>query len=78
MIYTAERFLEKNTELLTAEEIQGTKQRIETVKGLLDSNNRHEISKAVETLNDFTKPFAERVMDIAIAKALKGNDIANL
>jgi len=78
MIYTAERFLEKNTELLTAEEIQGTKQRIETVKGLLDSNNRHEISNAVETLNDFTKPFAERVMDIAIAKALKGNDIANL
>ncbi len=78
MIYTAERFLEKNNELLTSEEIQGTKQRIEAVKGLLDSDNRHEISKAVETLNDFTKPFAERVMDIAIAKALKGNDIANL
>lgn len=78
MIYTAERFLEKNNELLAAEEIQGTKQRIEAVKGLLDSDNRHEISKAVETLNDFTKPFAERVMDIAIAKALKGNDIANL
>ncbi len=78
MIYTAERFLEKNSEFLTTEEIQGSKQRIETIKGLLDSNNRHEISKAVETLNDFTKPFAERVMDIAIAKALKGNDIANL
>ncbi len=78
MIYTAERFLEKNSEFLTTEEIQGSKQRIETIKGLLDSNNRHEISTAVETLNDFTKPFAERVMDIAIAKALKGNDIANL
>lgn len=78
MIYTAERFLEKNSEFLTTEEIQGSKQRIETIKGLLDSNNRHEISIAVETLNDFTKPFAERVLDIAIAKALKGNDIANL
>jgi molecular chaperone HscA len=78
MIYTAERFLEKNNELLSSEEIQGTKQRIESVKGLLDSTNRHEISNAVETLNEFTKPFAERVMDIAIAKALKGNDIANL
>ena len=56
----------------------GTKQRIEEVRGLLNSDNRHEISAAVEALNEFTKPFAERIMDIAIAKALKGNDIANL
>ncbi len=78
MIYTAERFLEKNASLLSDEEATGTKQRIEEVRGLLNSDNRHEISAAVEALNEFTKPFAERIMDIAIAKALKGNDIANL
>ena len=78
MIYTVERFLEKNASLLSDEEVTGTKQRIEEVRGLLNSDNRHEISAAVEALNEFTKPFAERIMDIAIAKALKGNDIANL
>lgn len=78
MIYTAERFLEKNAALLSDEEVTGTKQRIEEVRSLLNSDNRHEISAAVEALNEFTKPFAERIMDIAIAKALKGNDIANL
>ncbi len=78
MIYTALRFLEKNQALLVEAEIEGTKQRIESIRGLINTGNRHEISAAVESLNEFTKPFAERVMDIAIAKALKGNDIANL
>jgi hypothetical protein len=32
----------------------------------------------VEALNDYTRPFAERVMDVAVSAALKGNKIQEL
>jgi molecular chaperone HscA len=31
--------------------------------------------KQVEALNEYTRPFAERVMDVAIATAMKGKQI---
>lgn len=78
LIYTAERFLTKHGELLSEDEILGTKQRIDALKGLLSSNNRNEILSGVEALNDYTRPFAERVMDVAVSAALKGNKIQEL
>jgi molecular chaperone HscA len=78
LIYTAERFLTKHSELLNDDEILGTKQRIDALKGLLSSNNRNEILSGVEALNDYTRPFAERVMDVAVSAALKGNKIQEL
>jgi molecular chaperone HscA len=78
LIYTAERFLTKHGNLLTGDEIFGTKQRIDALKGLLTTNNRNEILSGVEALNDYTRPFAERVMDVAVSAALKGNKIQEL
>lgn len=78
LIYTAERFLEKHGTHLSDEEINGTKQRIEQLVGLLNTNNRNEILGGVEALNDYTRPFAERIMDIAVSSALKGNKIQEI
>ncbi len=78
LIYTAERFLEKHGTYLSDEEINGTKQRIQHLNGLLDTNNRNEILSGVEALNDYTRPFAERIMDIAVSSALKGNKIQEI
>ena len=78
LIYTAERFLSKHGNLLSENEIFGTKQRIDALKGLLTTNNRNEILSGVEALNDYTRPFAERVMDVAVSAALKGNKIQEL
>ena len=78
LIYTAERFLEKHGSHLSDEEITGTKQRIEQLLGLLNTNNRNEILAGVEALNDYTRPFAERIMDIAVSSALKGNKIQEI
>lgn len=78
LIYTAERFLTKHGNLLSENEISGTKQRIDALKGLLTTNNRNEILSGVEALNDYTRPFAERVMDVAVSAALKGNKIQEL
>jgi molecular chaperone HscA len=75
IIYTTERFIEKNANLLTQEEIVGTEQRMNAVRGLIEHSDRHQLQTAIETLNDFSRPFAERVMDIAVSKALKGNRI---
>lgn len=77
MVYTAERFLEKNSGMLSVEEIQGTEQRIQDLRGLVNdkSSERNAILDAVTRLNDYTRPFAERLMDQAIAVALKGKTI---
>lgn len=76
LIYFAERFLQKNGNLLSATEFEGTKQRIKDLQCLIDSKaNKDQIYAQVAELNDFTRPFAERVMDVAIATALKGKGI---
>jgi molecular chaperone HscA len=72
IIETVERFISKNGELLTAEELRGTQQRISSLKEILNSENKDEIHSLVDELNEFTRPFAERVMDMAISKAMKG------
>jgi molecular chaperone HscA len=78
IIYTTERFINKNSNLLSAEELQGTKQRIEAVRGLIEQDDRQLLQTAIEELNHFSRPFAERVMDIAVSMALKGNRIDEL
>ena len=76
MIYTAERFVEKNGQHLSQDEINGTKQRIEDLRCLLNNKaDRNSINQQIELLNDYTRPFAERVMDIAIGQALKGKTL---
>lgn len=76
IIYTTLRFIEKNTNLLTGSEINGAKQRIDTLRGLLKrSTDRHELQSSIEELNDYSRPFAERLMDTAVSTALKGKQI---
>jgi molecular chaperone HscA len=73
---TAKRFLDKNGGMMSQEEIDGTKQRIEDLERLLQSQaSKDEILAAVTGLNDYTRPFAERLMDVAVASALKGKGI---
>ena len=76
LIYLAKRFLDKNGGMMSQEEIEGTKQRIEDLERLLQSQaSKDEILAAVTGLNDYTRPFAERLMDVAVASALKGKGI---
>jgi len=78
LIYTAKRFLEKHGILLSSEEILGTEQRIESLRSLLLLNNRNEILAGVEALNEYTRPFAERVMDVAVSTALKSKKVQDI
>ena len=75
LVYTAERFIEKNGQLLTEIEIADTKLHIDRLKDALGSGDKDTILKNTDELNEFTRPFAERVMDTAIGQAMKGKKI---
>ena len=52
-----------------------TRNAIETLKASLERKVKDEIQSNIELLNNTSRPFAERVMDIAIATAMKGKKI---
>ena len=72
MIDTCERFITKNADLLSVEEITGTNDLIAGLRSKLISTDKDEIHMAIDALNEYTRPFAERLMDMAISKAMKG------
>ncbi len=75
LVYTAERFIEKHAVYLTPEEIKDTKIYIQALKTALNSAEKDQILKKADELNEFTRPFAERVMDVAVSSAMKGKSI---
>jgi len=75
MLYTAERFLEKNSAYLQENEIVETKTYIEALRASLNAGDKDLIHAKIDELNEYTRPFAERVMDMAISQAMKGKQI---
>ncbi len=70
-----ENFIEKNKKYINESEILASQKGMEELKQAMESKDRNKISAANEHLNNITKPFAERIMDIAIAEALQGKNI---
>jgi len=75
MVYVVERFISKNSSYLSPEEIIETNKYIGALKESLTSANKDNILKKVDELNEFTRPFAERLMDRAVGHAMKGKSI---
>ncbi len=75
LIYTALRFLDKNGSMLNEAEILRTRELCNELKTKVVSGNKDEILAGTDALNEYTRPFAERVMDLAIDIALKGKTI---
>lgn len=75
MVYTVERFLTKNTEQVSETEIDDTQKLILALKNALGSGDKDLIHKSIDELNEFTRPFAERLMNTAISTAMKGKAI---
>jgi molecular chaperone HscA len=68
-------FVEKNGTLMTAEESATTKEAVEELRGLVESGEKDRIRAGIEKLNNISRPYAERIMNIAIGKAMKGTRI---
>ncbi len=75
MVYTVERFIEKNGSFLSEEELATTTQYITNLKALLADGEKDAILKQIDTVNEYTRPFAERLMDHAIGTAMRGKSI---
>lgn len=75
MVYTVERFIEKNGSHLSAEEIDETRKYNEALRAALSTGEKDLILKKIDEVNEFTRPFAERLMDTAISHAMKGKSI---
>jgi molecular chaperone HscA len=75
MVYTVERFIEKNSSFLSADEIIATEKLIADLKTKLAGGDKDAIHKQIDEVNEFTRPFAERLMDHAIGTAMRGKSI---
>lgn len=75
LIETTEMFIEKNKKFLSQEEILKTKLAIKEVKEVLSSGNKDLILQKIESLNEISRPYAERLMETAISTAMIGKNI---
>ena len=75
LLRATEQFTEKNREMLTSEELDATSAAMNRLTQLLETGSKDEIQAAIEELNEISRPYAERVMDTAIATAMKGKNI---
>jgi molecular chaperone HscA len=75
MIETTERFLKKHRIYISDEEIKTTEVAIKHLNEHLQTENKNAILESVEQLNKISSVYAERVMDIAVAEALKGKNV---
>ncbi|RYU84347.1 Fe-S protein assembly chaperone HscA [Hymenobacter persicinus] len=75
MIYQVERFVEKNSQYLTEDEITQTAAQTQALREALDTGDKDTILGAVDKLEELTSPFAERVMNISIKQAMAGKKI---
>ncbi|MET3113985.1 Fe-S protein assembly chaperone HscA [Pedobacter sp. CG_S7] len=75
LVYTVERFISKNGQVLDEEETKITLVHIEALKAALQDGDKDLILKKADDLNEFTRPFAERLMDLAVSKAMKGKSV---
>ncbi|MBK8786332.1 MAG: Fe-S protein assembly chaperone HscA [Chitinophagaceae bacterium] len=78
LLQTTEKFLQKNFESLTKAEVTTTSLAMQALQLSLDMNDKNLIQTKTEELNDISSPYAERIMDEAVQKAMKGNKIDSL
>lgn len=75
LLYHAGKFLEHHSVLISPEQQAGMKEKMQLLENLVASGDKSQIHAAIETLNDYSRPFAELVMDEAIQQAMKGKKI---
>jgi molecular chaperone HscA len=75
ILSATEQFLAKNPELVSHEELLETAAAMQALQLSLTMEDKDLIHAKIEALNEITRPFAERAMDMAVGAALKGKMI---
>jgi molecular chaperone HscA len=72
LLGTTEKFINKNAALLSKEELMTTAAAMQALQLSLTMEDKDLIHTKIEELNNISRPYAERIMDEAIAVAMKG------
>jgi molecular chaperone HscA len=75
LLATTEKFIQKNTQYLTKEELMNTAAAMQALQLAVTMEDKDLIHTKIEELNDISRPYAERIMDEAIAVAMKGKTV---
>ncbi len=75
LLYQVGRFLKKNAEHLEPAEVATTTSHTDALRQALTGNDRDLILKRMDELDEQTRPFAERVMNLSIKQAMSGKQI---
>ncbi|OGX90909.1 Fe-S protein assembly chaperone HscA [Hymenobacter coccineus] len=75
LLYQVENFTRKNRVHLTEEELSTTGAQVAQVRNALAGTERDPILKSMDELDELTRPYAERVMNISIQQAMAGKKI---
>jgi molecular chaperone HscA len=75
LLYQVNNFTKKNRQHLTETELTATEAQVETLRAALTATERDPILKAMDELDELTRPYAERVMNISIQQAMAGKKI---
>jgi len=75
LLKTTEKFLQKNSVALSKEELLDTANAMQALQLAITLDDKNLIQQKIETLNDLSRPYAERIMDEAISNAMKGKQI---
>lgn len=75
VLLASDKFIVQNEGLFSAEELQNLHTYIQTLKAAVAGTDKDAINAAMETLNNFSRPLAERAMDHNISKAMKGKQL---
>ena len=75
LLQTTEKFIQKNISALSQTEIIDTSLAMQALQLSLDMDGKDLIQEKTEALNNISRPYAERVMDEAVSKAMAGKKI---
>ncbi len=75
LLSTTEKFIQKNSSLLSSDELVLTASAMQALQLALTMNDKDLIHTKIEELNELSRPYAERVMDSVVGNAMKGKTI---
>ena len=76
LLETTEKFIQKNAKELASGELVATAEAMQALQLALTMEDKDLIHTKIEELNNISRPYAERVMDQAVSKAMKGKAIS--
>lgn len=75
LLGTTEKFIQKNAAMLTKQELMETAAAMQALQLSVTMEDKDLIQTKIEELNNISRPYAERIMDEAVASAMKGRAV---